>query len=204
MPTGFPLAWPQGWRRTDPSDRRYLPGKGRVSFSDSRSRLLHELELLGVDQLSIVLSTNMPLRADGLPMAGRSELVPDPGVAVYFKLDDRPLSFACDAYAYVRDNMRAIALTIEALRGLQRWGASDMMDRAFRGFLALPQTATRPWREVLGFKSNEAITLAAAEKKFRDLSHKLHPDVNPDLKDADELFRQLTEARAIARKELSS
>lgn len=199
MEKGFPLQWPAGWKRTEVSDRKYLPGKGRVSFHDSRSRLLSELRLLGVEDGSIVISTNMPLRVDGIPMSGRSELIPDPGVAVYFRREDRPMSFACDSYVYVRDNIRAIALTIEALRGIQRWGASDMMDRAFRGFLALPQTASSPWREVLGFDKGGTITVADVDRKFRDLSLKHHPDRGGD----PETFRQLTEARATARTELA-
>ena len=46
--------------------------------------------------------------------------------------------------------MQAIAKTIEALRGINRWGTGDMMEAAFKGFSALPAPDTnKPWREVL-------------------------------------------------------
>ncbi len=36
------------------------------------------------------------------------------------------------------DNIQAIRKTIEAMRGLERWGVSDMLQRTFSGFKALP------------------------------------------------------------------
>lgn len=38
--------------------------------------------------------------------------------------------------------MRAIEKTIEALRGLERWGAKEMVNAPFRGFKALPASVT--------------------------------------------------------------
>jgi len=43
---------------------------------------------------------------------------------------------ACDLFNEVRLNMHAIALTIEAMRQIERCGASSMLERAFRGFIA--------------------------------------------------------------------
>lgn len=152
---------------------------------------------MGVEDENITISSDIPLRSDGLPRADRGE-PSDPGVAVYFKLDGRDLSFACDSYVHVRDNLRALALTIEALRGIQRWGASDLMDRAFRGFAALPEKATSPWRETLGFKPDQQVTVDMIEQKFKNLAMKHHPDYGGN----DETFRQIVEARSIARREV--
>lgn len=41
---------------------------------------------------------------------------------------------ACDLFNEVRLNMHAIALTVEAMRQIDRCGASSMLERAFRGF----------------------------------------------------------------------
>jgi hypothetical protein len=158
---------------------------------------------MGVEDRDVTISSDIPLRADGLPRADRGE-PSDPGIAVYFKLDGRDLSFACDSYEATRDNLRALALTIEALRGIQRWGASDLMDRAFRGFAALPEKATSPWRETLGFKPDELVTLEKIEIRFRDLVKKHHPDYNPNNPNADERFRQIVEARSTARREVTA
>jgi len=43
---------------------------------------------------------------------------------------------ACDLFTEVRLNMHAIGLTIEAMRQIHRCGASNMLERAFRGFVA--------------------------------------------------------------------
>jgi hypothetical protein len=199
MPTKFPLTWPDGWRRTPADCRRNLPAD--VPFGASLSRLMRELRLMGVEcrdgrNPDVVISSDVPLRLDGLPRSDRGE-PEDPGVAVYFEFDGRDLSFACDSYTMIRDNLRALALTIEALRGIERWGASDLMDRAFRGFAALPERATSPWRETLGFKPDERVTLEKIEQEYRRLVKTNHPDVGGN----DETFRQIVEARTIARRE---
>jgi hypothetical protein len=48
------------------------------------------------------------------------------------------MCFACDRWDSVADNVQAIRKTIEALRGIERWGTGDMVQRAFAGFVALP------------------------------------------------------------------
>ena len=78
--------------------------------------------------------------------------------------------------------MWAIAKTIGALRGIERWGAKEMVNAAFRGFKALPMggdaimTATP--HQVLGVApgaSKEEITAA-----YKELAKKYHPDVGGD------------------------
>jgi hypothetical protein len=165
--------------------------------------LFRELQLMGVEDHTITVSSDMPLRNDGMPRSDRGEPA-DPGIAVYFKFYGRDLSFACDSYLTTRDNIRALALTIKALRGIQRWGASDLMDRAFRGFAALPVQATSPWRETLGFKEHELVTADKIESRYRELVKKHHPDYNPNDPYSEERFRQIVEARSIARREVTA
>ncbi len=73
----YPLCWPAGRPRT-----RY-PKRSRfgANFVRARNCLMHEIKLLGGQ--NVVLSTNIPLRRDGLPLA--SYRIPiNKGVAVYF------------------------------------------------------------------------------------------------------------------------
>lgn len=49
---------------------------------------------------------------------------------------DHEYVLACDLFNEVRLNMHAIALTVEAMRQIERCGASSMLERAFRGFMA--------------------------------------------------------------------
>ena len=45
---------------------------------------------------------------------------------------------ACDQFKEVRLNMAAIVFTIKAIRQIERCGTSSLLERAFRGFSALP------------------------------------------------------------------
>ena len=49
---------------------------------------------------------------------------------------DHDYVLACDLFTEVRLNMHAIGLTVEAMRQIERCGASSMLERAFRGFMA--------------------------------------------------------------------
>jgi hypothetical protein len=48
----------------------------------------------------------------------------------------------------INRNIYAIAKTIEALRGIERWGSGSMVEQAFTGFVTLPAPKS-PW-EVIG------------------------------------------------------
>lgn len=51
---------------------------------------------------------------------------------------DLPYVIACDTFAEVRLNMAAIVMTIRAIRQIERCGTSSLLERAFKGFSALP------------------------------------------------------------------
>ncbi len=175
----YPLTWPPGKPRC--ASRRDADFK--VDFGRARDECLHSLVLLGAR--NVILSTNVPLRQDGIPYANMAE-PHDPGVALYFDRrvggtnELRAFAFACDTYRKVRWNLRAIGATIEGLRAMQRHGAGSMLEQAFTGFAALPEAgASRPWWEVLGVPSSaspEAIRLA-----HRELALLHHPDRGGDV-----------------------
>ena len=48
---------------------------------------------------------------------------------------------ACDQFKEVRLNMAAIVMTIKAIRQIERCGTSSLLERAFKGFSALPAAA---------------------------------------------------------------
>ena len=127
----FPLTWPENRPRT----RAPEPSRFKVTLGAAINELQDEVQRLGGRDL--VISSNLPLRRDGLPMASRSA-PKDRGVAVYFTYKRKPMCFACDQWATVEENMRAIAKTIDTLRGIERWGSGQMVEQAFTGFLASP------------------------------------------------------------------
>jgi hypothetical protein len=169
----YPLQWPDGWHRTAPSKR--WGGRFYTTFAKARDELLEELRLLGAK--GVVLSTAIPTRRDGLPYAGRSwRSGDDPGVAVYFSLDGRPKAIACDTYSTPEANIRAVGLSVEALRALGRHGVAGMLDRAFQGFEALPSPDSLDWRAVMGFTPAEKVDTKEVKARYRSLSRSAHPD----------------------------
>jgi hypothetical protein len=52
------------------------------------------------------------------------------------------LVIACDAFETVANNLAAIVGTIQAIRKIERCGTSALLERAFKGFAALPQEGT--------------------------------------------------------------
>jgi hypothetical protein len=205
----YPLAWPAGRARTDPYRRERA--KFDASFARARDNLVREVELLcgGGSRhwiggsVHLVISTNIALRRDGLPLASQRQ-PDDPGVAVYFLYRKRQMSFACDRWQKIEHNMQAIAKTIEALRGIARWGTGDMLEAAFTGFTALPpppaegplqQPRLRHWRDVFGtaVKTREQL-----QEVYRRLASAHHPDRGGD----QAKMAELNDARRQALQEL--
>jgi len=189
----YPLAWPVGWPRVTSYARK--PGRYSVLFTKARDEAVRSVELLG--GRGIVLSTNIPLRRDGLPYAGMAEPA-DPGVAIYWEDRKRqPRVIACDAWSKVRDNVRAVGLTLEGLRAIDRAGASAILDRAFTGFAALPASTSPPWQATLGVVGRP--TREEINEAYKALARIHHPDAPTG--DVERML-ELNAARAAAFAEL--
>jgi hypothetical protein len=164
----YPLTWPPGRPRAG-----FRPGAPfKVTLGRSVQDVQYEVRMLGGTDL--IISTNMPLRKDGLPYTKYS--IYDPGAAVYFTYKKRQVCFACDRWNSLEGNMRAISLTINALRGIERWGSGDMVEQAFTGFAALP-SPEQPF-QVLGVGAHAS--KEEIERAYRLLASKHHPDRGGD------------------------
>jgi hypothetical protein len=103
----------------------------------------------------VIISSHLPLKKNGQPYALATRLA-DAGVAVYFNYLEGPRALASDKWDKVEANMQALRKTVEALRGLSRWGCSDILQSTFSGLLALPPAAPgapeagESWQAVLG------------------------------------------------------
>lgn len=186
----FPLAWPAGWPRTEQHRRAAAPfytvtfGEMRAggykprykrdkSMSDATEEVLSELRQLGATR--IVISTNVELRQDGLPFANRRP-PDDAGVAVYFRIKDRPVVLAADKWKRVEDNLYAVAMHISALRGQQRWGVGSV-EKAFAGYAALAapgQSGAPTWWHMLNVAHD--CTFEQARAAYREKARASHPD----------------------------
>ena len=228
IPTeAYPLTWPAGAPRTPETERKNSHFAKVTSTTSNGSSWRRRVSLTVGEEIQrvrdevqripgaegLVISTNLPTRDDGLPKASASANGKDPGVAVYWAVRKRgravPYVMPCDTYDSIADNLHAIALSVEAMRGLDRWGAVKL-EQAFSGFAALPPGATsasttQPWRDVIGgywperegeLEGEEL--LALVKQRFRKAMEKAHPDKGGD----PDLARRLNVAMQEAEAEL--
>lgn len=195
MIDAYPLSWPTGYPRTESRER----SRFKVTHGAAVHGLIRELKLLGCPDWNVIISTNLPLRRDGLPYAGMKPANGDTGAAVYFCLGsgdkERRMVLACDRWDRVEDNIHAIEMTVGAMRGMDRWGCSDMLNRAFTGFTALPAPEDKTfWWQVLECAANADAEIV--ERRYRELAFKCHPDHGGSVESMAKLNRAVAEARA--------
>lgn len=210
----FPLSWPTGWKRTVWSSRtrakfgkqtfvdrgRNAEGqqmgwhtKGQLTISQGTERVLKVLDQMGYNK-SVVISSNLALRNDGLPRSGQ-RAPDDPGVAVYWGQGQKARCIAVDRYDRIADNLAAIAATLEAMRAIERHGGASILDRAFTGFTALA-APEQPW-QTLGLETSRP-SRQQIDEAHRRLANKHHPDKGGDSQEMgrinaarDELYRSI-------------
>lgn len=169
-----PLQWPVSRPRT----KNFGKSKFR-EFSQTAFDLRTELRLLGAKNVKI--TSNMELtRYSTTPKQSQPSNM-DPGIAIYFDLKKKPTCMAFDKFPTAWENLAAAVSTIKALRGIERWGGSDMMEEAFRGFEALP--APESWRETLNIPVNMEVSATDLKRIYRELSRKHHPDMGGNLRE---------------------
>src|SRR6478736_6350668 len=187
--TRTPLSWPSWCPRTKPTDRKNAHfgkkqdnrGIQKLTLAQARLRLLKALD--GFNRVGlkyrchpddIFISSNLKCGRDGYPLSNQKK-PDDPGIAVYFILDEKSRCIPCDYYDRVEDNIAAAAATVEALRAIERHG-SGMFEAAFSGFDALPapdHVVARNWRDVLDYYGNN---IHEAKLRYQRLRKIHHPD----------------------------
>lgn len=181
--SAFPLEWPEGQPRHN--GPRCSSKFRKLGFAACAKDLQAEIDKLG--GYNATLSTAIPLRMDGTPKLretnGTTVRVDDPGAAVYFTRRhyrgrqpiEKHYAVACDQYHSTVENIRALVHTIEAMRTIDRHGASNLLEQALSGFAALPPAAEKdPWWRVLGFTARPS--LESAKARYRELAVANHPD----------------------------
>ncbi|WP_165069693.1 molecular chaperone DnaJ [Marisediminicola senii] len=182
---------------TAAGDRRASP------FSSTLTTTLKTLnrEILAIvdtatQQRSAQLLIALPpgaFRLDGRP---RADARPEhPGVI--FSIDSRHghLSYPCDTFTTWQDNLRAIALALEALRKVDRYGVTKRGEQ-YRGFAAIEATAMSggfsdryaAWQFIMTTARGEDGTAAPLDTvdaaviayAIRTAKRKAHPDTGGD------------------------
>lgn len=174
-----------------------------ASWTDTMNLLTSEIEKLGL-RGAIAVRVDVErgdIRRDGMLRANAR--VGHPGVVVSFDSRHGPLTYATDAYTTWQANLRAIALSLQALRAVDRYGVtrSGEQYQGWRAIEAQPvgfvnaDAALRWLRDVVG-----APTTTDPRTLLRRAAAKLHPDRVGDRTDWDTLdaARQVLEAAGVA------
>lgn len=176
--TAYPLTWPQGWKRSRSHEHaRFSRKAGQynrrdITLTEAVDFALGELRKMGIPDSRIIISTNLELRLDGLPRSGQRS-PDDTGVSVWWMDDQKQLVIAIDKYYRVADNLYAIGKTIEAMRGIERWGSGEILERTFTGFQSLPNPDAVNWRDVLDYRGTD---LSECKKAYLRAIKNAHPD----------------------------
>lgn len=116
----------------------------KASWADTIKLLVREVRLLSGKNLVIGAGfREQDLRLDGLPRAG-AQVPPHPGVEISFDATvggrQQRLVYATDVCERWTHNVRSIALGLESLRAVDRYGITRRGEQ-YAGFRALPRGA---------------------------------------------------------------
>ena len=167
-----------------PRTGRRQRSRFKTAWHATEQDLRRELRHLGAR--SVVIELDLPesqIRLDGLPYAKARPATP--GVILSFESRHGPLRYPSDNFDDWRDNVRAIALALEALRKVDRYGVTRHAEQ-YRGWAALPappEPTVQDAAELLaqfagnGTTAAEILRNAAAFAKARKTAMlNTHPD----------------------------
>lgn len=173
----------------------------KASWSDTLKLLDRELRLLDAERVVIEADfREQDIRIDGMIRANARQ--PEfPGIRIAFDSKHGPLIYQTDEHELWQHNVRAIALSLEALRSVDRYGVTKHAEqytgwRAIGSGTATPMPAgpmTHADAEKFVWEHAGPGSFASLRAGYRAAARRLHPDVGGDA----ELFKQLQEARRV-------
>lgn len=180
------VSWP------GPETRNRGPARFRSGYADTLELLERELEHLRARD--VVLEVDLQpsdIRLDGRPRAN-ARWGANPGVVLSFHSGMHgPLRYPCDTYDRWQDNLRGIALALQALRAVDRYGVTRRGEQ-YRGWGALPpaggstagmsrQDAAELLAEETGLEAEDLLhDTGVAAKAWRRAAARNHPDAGGD------------------------
>lgn len=191
----------------------------RQNYSDTKKILAFELEKLNAVSSSVQIEMFVKpeeIRQDGELRANAKPW--KPGVVLSFSIitgrvkkstdefinQTKSLSYPCDTFDDWQDNLRAIALSLEALRKVSRYGVfkyEDMVSRlalpSAEGKISSREAAAEFLSRFSVFETSEISENAeCAKKAYREAALILHPD-NPNFNGNTENFLELQKAKEV-------
>lgn len=159
----------------------------KADWSSTLHLLERELEHLGASYAIIELAIPPSgIRLDGWPKA--EARASHPGVVLSFDSQHGDLRYGTDKYPTWQANVRAIALGLEALRKVERYGIAQRAQQ-YTGWAQLPESSTT----MTVVEAEETLEAWGGEKRALMRTH-------PDTRDegvSDEDFRRVQQAREV-------
>jgi len=191
----LPAIWPFG-ERSEATWSRF-----KASYASTIELLRRELCHLEAEEAIVIEAGFKPheIRLDGMPRAGAKPS--DPAIILSFASKFGPLRYGCDRFYPHDANLRAIALGLEALRTVDRYGITKRGEQ-YRGWSALPPSGDggMTTEEAVAFIRSHGMGWAddkpvgSLEDAYRRAAKRLHPDVGG----SHEMFVRLENARRVA------
>lgn len=190
-----------------PLDTRTYASKARKrsQFDSPYSQTLQllERELKHLQATHVVIQADVEpsqVRNDGLLRSGTTPR--SPAIVLSFSSKYGDLSYPCDTFTAWQDNLRAIALSLECLRKVDRYGVTRKAEQ-YQGWAKLPppkqsessglMTVAKA-RELFGLTGN--VSPVQLREIYRSLAKIHHPDVGG----SEALFKQISEAYEVLQK----
>lgn len=175
---------------TDPvTEYRSPASRFKAKWSDTLDLLGYETGRLGAELVVLQIDiAQAQIRQDGMPWA--TARVGFPGARVSFTSRFGPLTYATDEYDHWQANIRALALALEALRAVDRYGVTRRGEQ-YRGWLAI-EAAPPPDRAA-------AVALLDSYGGERAALRATHPDAVAPADYDPEAFRAVQAARELLR-----
>jgi hypothetical protein len=177
-----------------------------AKYAATLNLLEYELGKLGAQNITIQAQLTLEqIGNDRWPKPGIT--FKGPAVIVSFRssVDEAEYSYPCDTFLGWQSNLRAIALALEALRKIDRYGVAKRGEQ-YQGFRALPpgspagrQMSPEEAAEFIATKvpGVDSHVLATDQQMFEMVLKLAQKRVHPDTGGSNESFARLQEAAAV-------
>lgn len=166
-----------------PGKFQWMNDRFRVNYEKILDLLEYELGRLRAKSIAIEAGfTYAQLRNDGWPYT--SEMPSHPGIILHFTGSEGPMRFPAATYRDWQSNLYAIALTLEALRAIDRYGVTVSHQQYVGFMLEAPkmnlEQAAKWFTGVSNLGASDGSTILHDKdlyvKAFRQTAAQVHPD----------------------------
>lgn len=168
-----------------PMSRTRVSSPFSAGLSSTMEALSRELRMLNARNVFMQLAvTHADIRQDGKPYARAK--ASHPGVILTFDSRHGPLQYAVDRFLTWQDNLRAIALGLESLRRVDRYGIATSGEQ-YRGWVQIEavtggrEAAIGLLARIAGVEAKSMSDGASLQWLVREAQKKAHPDAGGDV-----------------------